>query len=103
VLTNTGEQPATLEVTMHHSIQSRRDIVDGLRQRSRIATADFYRLIGRPEPVVAFRMMVKPAGRDFFHVVDSQTNKVMGFRRHHNEACALACSLETSHANQLRG
>jgi hypothetical protein len=53
--------------------------------------------------VVAFRMMVKPAGRDFFHVVDSQTNKVMGFRRHHNEACALACSLETSHANQLRG
>lgn len=88
---------------MHHSIQSRRDIVDGLRQRSRIATADFYRLIGRPEPVVAFRMMVKPAGRDFFHVVDSQTNKVMGFRRHHNEACALACSLETSHANQLRG
>ena len=88
---------------MHHSIQSRRDIVDGLHQRSRIATAEFYRLIGRPEPVVTFRMMVKPAGRDFFHVVDSRTGKVMGFRRSHNEACALARRLERLHADQLRG
>lgn len=79
---------------MHHSIQSRRDIVDGLRQRSRLATIELYRLIGRPEPVVAFRMVVKPAGRDFFHVVDSQTGKVVGFRQDHNEACALARSLE---------
>lgn len=88
---------------MHHSIQSRRDIVDGLHQRSRLATAELYRLIGRPEPLVTFRMMVKPAGRDFFHVVDSQTNKVMGFRRNHNEACALARSLECRHADKLRG
>lgn len=88
---------------MHHSIQSRRDIVDGLHQRSRIATAEFYRLIGRPEPAVIFRMMVKPAGRDFFHVVDSRTGKVIGFRRDHNEACALARRLECLHADQLRG
>ena len=88
---------------MHPDIQMRRDIVDGLHQRSRLATAEFYRLIGRPEPVVAFRMVVKPAGRDFFHVVDTRTDKVMGFRRDHNEACALARSLETRHANQLRG
>lgn len=81
---------------MHQSIQSRRDIVDGLHQRSRIATTDFYRLIGRPAPVVPYRMTVKPAGRDFFHVVDSRTGKVMGFRRHHNEACALARRLEGS-------
>ncbi|UOK36347.1 hypothetical protein MJP36_17725 [Pseudomonas palleroniana] len=88
--------PATLEATMHQSTQSRRDIVDGLRQRSRIATADFYRLIGRPEPATPFRMAVKPAGRGFFHVVDTQTDKVMGFRRDHNEACALARRLEGS-------
>ena len=79
---------------MHPDIQMRRDIVDGLHQRSRLATIELYGLIGRPEPVGAFRMMVKPAGRDFFHVVDSQTNKVVGFRRNHNEACALARSLE---------
>lgn len=88
---------------MHHSIQSRRDIVDGLHQRSRIATADFYRLIGRPELAVRFRMTVKPAGRDFFHVVDTRTDKVMGFRRNHNEACALARRLESLDADQLRG
>lgn len=81
---------------MHHSIQSRRDIVDGLHQRSRIATADFYRMIDRPAPGATFRMIVKPAGRDFFHVVDNRTGKVMGFRRDHNEACALARRLEGS-------
>lgn len=81
---------------MHPDIKMRRDIVAGLHQRSRIATADFYRLIGRSEPSVLFRMVVKPAGRDFFHVVDIRTDKVMGFRRDHNEACALARQLEGS-------
>lgn len=80
---------------MHPDIQMRRDIVDSLHQRSSLATIELYRLIGRPEPVVAFRMVVKPAGRDFFHVVDSRTDKVMGFRRSHNEACALARRLES--------
>jgi hypothetical protein len=79
---------------MHHSIQSRRDIVDGLHQRSLLATAEFYRLTGLQAPVVTFRMMVKPAGRDFFHVVDSRTGKVRGYRQDHNEACALARRLE---------
>ena len=80
---------------MHPDIQMRRDIVDSLHQRSRLATIELYRLIGRPEPVVAFRMAVKPAGRDFFHVVDNRTDKGMGFRRSHNEACALARRLES--------
>ena len=80
---------------MHPSIQSRCDIVDVLHQRSVLATAAFYRLINRDMPVVTFRLMVKPAGREFFHVVDSQTGKVLGFRRNHNEACALARRLET--------
>lgn len=87
---------------MHPDIQMRRDIVDGLHQRSRLATIELYRLIGRPEPVVAFRMVVRPAGRDFFHVVDSQTDKVMGYRCNHNEACALAKRLEDSHVQYLR-
>ena len=79
---------------MHPSIQTRREIVDVLHQRSIIATAEFYRLIDRQMPVITFRLAVKPAGRGFFHVVDSQTGKVHGFRRDHNEACALARRLE---------
>ena len=88
---------------MHPSIQSRREILSGLRQRSQIATADFYRLAGISEPVRAPRFLVSPAGLAFFHIIDSRTSKVIGFRRNHNEACALARRLETRHANQLRG
>ncbi|MDF3173492.1 hypothetical protein P3C22_15790 [Pseudomonas sp. ER28] len=53
-----------------------------------------YSLIGRAMPVIMFRFQVKPAGRDFFHVVDTRDGKVRGFRREHNKACALARRLE---------
>ncbi|MEE1881498.1 hypothetical protein V0R55_15125 [Pseudomonas soli] len=53
-----------------------------------------YSLIGRAMPVISFRFQVRPAGRDFFHVVDARDGKVRGFRRDHNEACALAHRLE---------
>ncbi|MEG0861815.1 MAG: hypothetical protein RSG79_19645 [Pseudomonas sp.] len=79
---------------MHPSIQTRRDILSVLKERSVIATAEFYEKVGRVMPVILFRLQVKPAGRDFFHVVDDQTGKVLGFRRDHNEACALARRLE---------
>jgi hypothetical protein len=82
---------------MHPSIESRRNILGALRERSALATAEFYARIGLLMPVFTFRLMVKPAGREFFHVVDSQTGKVRGFRRDHNEACALARRLETEH------
>jgi hypothetical protein len=80
---------------MHPSIQTRRDILSVLKERSVIATAEFYEKVGRVMPVILFRFQVKPAGRDFFHVVDSASGKVVGFRRDHNEACALARRLET--------
>lgn len=79
---------------MHPSIELGNQVRAALRTRSRIATKDLYKLIGRPSPVENPRFIVKPAGRDFFHVVNSQTGNVMGFRRNHNEACALARSLE---------
>ena len=79
---------------MHQRIQARREIVAALHERSVLATAEFYKKVGRAMPVTKFRLQVKPAGRDFFHVVDSQTGKVIGFRRDHNEACALARRLE---------
>lgn len=79
---------------MHQRIQARREIVAALHERSVLATAEFYKKVGRAMPVIKFRLQVKPAGRDFFHVVDSQTGKVIGFRRDHNEACSLARRLE---------
>jgi hypothetical protein len=37
---------------------------------------------------------VVPAGNAFFHIKESSTGRVRGFREDHNEACALARSLE---------
>ncbi|MFZ3281184.1 hypothetical protein [Pseudomonas sp.] len=41
------------------------------------------------------RFQVVPAGTAFFHIREKSTGRVRGFREHHNEACALARSLET--------
>ncbi|MER2297895.1 MULTISPECIES: hypothetical protein [Pseudomonas] len=40
------------------------------------------------------RFVVIPAGIEFFHVTESATGRVKGFRRLHRDACALARSLE---------
>jgi hypothetical protein len=40
------------------------------------------------------RYVVRPAGIEFFHVTESATGRVKGFRRLHRDACALARSLE---------
>ncbi|RON52188.1 hypothetical protein [Pseudomonas frederiksbergensis] len=41
------------------------------------------------------RFQVIPAGKAFFHIKETATGRVRGFRTHHNEACALARSLAT--------
>lgn len=40
------------------------------------------------------RFIVIPAGIEFFHVTESATGRVKGFRRRHRDACELARSLE---------
>jgi hypothetical protein len=37
---------------------------------------------------------VIPAGKAFYHVVETATNRVIGYRRQHTDACALARHLE---------
>ncbi|KPG97954.1 hypothetical protein [Pseudomonas sp. RIT-PI-r] len=41
------------------------------------------------------RFQVIPAGNAFFHIREKSTGLVRGFREDHNEACALARSLES--------
>ena len=36
---------------------------------------------------------VVPAGKAFFHIKETSTGRVRGFRTDHNQACALARSL----------
>ncbi len=49
-------------------------------------------LIGSGEG--AARYVVIPAGINFFHITEWATGRVKGFRRRHNDACALARALE---------
>ena len=43
------------------------------------------------------RYQVILAGNRFFHIRETATGRVRGFRADHNEACALARNLEASH------
>jgi hypothetical protein len=75
---------------MHPHIQQRVDILAALRQRSNMATADFYRLANIPRPAQSPRFKVELLGRGLFWIIDSATGKVKGFRQNHNEACRFA-------------
>ena len=46
------------------------------------------------ENAQAPRFQVVPAGNAFYHIKEKSTGRVRGFREDHNEACALARSLE---------
>ncbi|RMQ83434.1 hypothetical protein ALP97_03598 [Pseudomonas salomonii] len=92
-----------LEATMIQSQHAYCDVALAINQRRNMALAICLGLVGSSAPKTSPVYRVIPAGNEFFHVVDSTTGKVKGFRRNHNEACALARCLETRHANQLRG
>lgn len=51
-------------------------------------------LAGSTPPKNAPRYRVVPVSGEFFHIVDTGTGKVKGFRCEHNAACALARKLE---------
>ncbi|WP_413470093.1 hypothetical protein [Pseudomonas salomonii] len=88
---------------MNQSQHAYCDVALAMNQRRNMSLALCLGLVGSSAPKTSPLYRVIPAGNEFFHVVDSTTGKVKGFRRNHNEACALARSLETRHANQLRG
>ena len=48
-----------------------------------------------PEAPAWPRFQVILAGNAFFHIKEAATGRVRGFRGDHNEACALARSLES--------
>lgn len=54
----------------------------------------FYLLEPGPEYLPSLRFQVVLAGKNFFHIKETTTGRVRGFRRNHNEACALAKTLE---------
>ncbi|VVO24781.1 hypothetical protein [Pseudomonas fluorescens] len=56
----------------------------------------FYPLEPGPEYLPLLRYQVVLAGKNFFHIKETTTGRVRGFRRNHNDACALAKTLENN-------
>jgi hypothetical protein len=79
---------------MHASVQQRVDGVAALRVRSRIATAEFYALIGKEQPVQQIRFQVINRG-NAYHIVERSTGKVKGFRWTWKEGSNFAKELES--------
>ena len=79
---------------MHASIQQRVDGAAALHVRSRIATAEFYALIGKEPPVQQIRFQVVTRG-NADHLVERSTGKVKGFRWTWKEASNFAQALES--------
>jgi hypothetical protein len=60
----------------------------------RLPPAVFPQLEFHPEEPAPLRFQVILAGNCFFHIKEISTGRVRGFRGNHNEACALARTLE---------
>jgi len=88
---------------MNQSHHAYCDVALAMNRRRNMSLALCLGLVGSSAPKTSPRHRVIPVSDKFFHIVDGQTGKVVGFRRDHNEACALARRLETRHADQLRG
>ena len=70
------------------------DVALTINQRRNMSVALRLGLAGSTSPKNAPRYRVVPVSGEFFHIVDTGTGKLKGFRREHNAACALARKLE---------
>jgi hypothetical protein len=81
---------------MNPTIQQRRAILDGLRQRATLATAEFYHRAGITTAVASPRFAVVPHGNNLFGVVDRQTGTERAEVAGHMNACRSAEGFESA-------
>ena len=81
---------------MHTSFAKRCAILEGLRERTRQATAELYQKPNpTPPPALAPRFIVKPSGGNNFALIERATGKIIIERFGHNNATGHARALET--------
>ncbi|MCY1398564.1 hypothetical protein D3C76_504510 [compost metagenome] len=79
---------------MHENRETRRAfIAKGDSPQAAFGSAFYPHLTHRDQSPLP-RFKVVPAGVGFFHIIDHAAGRVMGFRRNHDDACALARRLE---------
>ncbi|WP_122613972.1 hypothetical protein [Pseudomonas viridiflava] len=79
---------------MHQTISQRRAILEGLRQRCTLSTAEFYDKVGHLNPATLPRFTVLLNGNNEFGVVERSTGVVRGVHLGHSAACKAAEQLE---------
>ena len=85
---------------MHPSFAQRVTALEGLRARTRQATAEFYQKPGVMPPPLAPLIVVRPSGNNTFSLINRATGKVVAERFGHNNATSHARELEAK-ARQL--
>lgn len=80
---------------MHQSIAQRRAILEGLRQRCSLSTAEFYAKTNRLAPIIIPLYSVIPNGDNQFGIVERSTGTVHQVCTGHDAACRVAQQLET--------
>ena len=83
---------------MHISFAKRCAILEGLRERTRQATAEFYQKPGVQPPPLAPLIIVRPSGNNTFSLINRATSVVVAERFGHNNATAHARELEAKEA-----
>ena len=79
---------------MHISFAKRSAILEGLRERTRQATAEFYQKPGVQPPPLAPLIIVRPSGNNTFSLINRATGVVVAERFGHNNATKHARELE---------
>ncbi|HEJ6316891.1 TPA: hypothetical protein SL844_000991 [Pseudomonas aeruginosa] len=78
--------------------QEQTEVLTGLLSQTALARMAFSQRLMAPAVAEPFRVV--PQGRGFFHIVETATGAVRGFRRNHNEACAYAEHLKRQQAGK---
>lgn len=69
-----------------------------MRDRTQLATEDFYAIIGRPAPALPPRFQATSKGK-MWHILDTLTGKTCAFRSSHAKALEVLDGLEASAAS----
>ena len=83
---------------MHPSFAQRVTALEGLRARTRQATAEFYQKPGVMPPPLAPLIIVRPSGNNTFSLINRATGMVVAERFGHNNATSHARALEAKAA-----
>ncbi len=78
--------------------QEQTEVLSGLLSQTALARLALVQRLMAPAVAEPFRVV--PQGRGFFHIVETATGKVRGFRRSHNEACSYAERLKRQQADK---